>query len=614
MAVYHPLRVTCVCGKPFVTGVAFSVNAARNPSARQEILNGTFHRARCPGCKRWMTMETEFLYTDLPRRTFIKVNPPGERHASRAVSATLSRASDLVPRGLVPAGPRYLRVAFGLGELREKLIAQDAGFDDRVVELIKVYLVYEHPFLLRRPRLRLMLDRVTSTAMEFVACYDHDPQRFRIGVPRWVARDLIARSDDLVRWAADVHARIRRAAASSDRPTRAPAVGHFEAAAHQSEAIATDHWVNLWQWSPQPSVLDRLRLYAQQVEAGNDVDTTSADFQEMLRYLPRGAHLPAWAKQDLQVLLDYARKGRLDKVEALLLQVRFDTTLEDDWALNDDPDDIVTLWKLLKDLPSSNIDGNTYIHEIFLDEGDGGGFYSPESHDIHIGGSELSNAGHFENVVKHEVGHAVYEKFVTPVAAWLETHFGWKMFGTLDSDIDAWVALMGGWGDLDPTQQAQVRDYLRTAVGVGSSWQPGPPPDAPPKHPWNRSDFGPRLAYECTGDHWYDHHGEWYRKNGKAFFLNYWYQTFAAVDEATLQLVDRMPSSYASMSTFEFFAELYALYYSPDNPLRANIPATDALWLDQTIGTPATEPIAPARPEELPAWHWRDRPRDPPAN
>jgi hypothetical protein len=43
------------------------------------------------------------------------------------------------------SGERSLRVVFGLDELQEKLAAQDAGLDDRALELLKVLLVYEQP-------------------------------------------------------------------------------------------------------------------------------------------------------------------------------------------------------------------------------------------------------------------------------------------------------------------------------------------------------------------------------------------------------------------------------------------------------------------------------------
>jgi hypothetical protein len=59
-------------------------------------------------------------------------------------------------------------------------------------------------------------------------------------------------------------------------------------------------------------------------------------------------------------------------------------------------------------------------------------------------------------------------------------------------------------------------------------------------------------------------------------------------------LVAKMPSSYAAMPQFEFFAELYSLYYDKDDPQRKVIPADVAKWLDENIGT--RDPNSPRRP------------------
>lgn len=67
-----------------------------------------------------------------------------------------------------------------------------------------------------------------------------------------------------------------------------------------------------------------------------------------------------------------------------------------------------------------------------------------------------------------------------------------------------------------------------------------------------------------------------------------------AVDVAALNLVAQMPSSYAAMSHFEFFAELYSLYYDKDDPQRSVIPAPVAQWLDANVGT--YNPANPSRP------------------
>jgi hypothetical protein len=153
-----------------------------------------------------------------------------------------------------------------------------------------------------------------------------------------------------------------------------------------------------------------------------------------------------------------------------------------------------------------------------------------------------------------------------------------------------------------------VLQYLSSALGTRSSWDPGPTPNVPAGHAWWRADFGPRLAYERTGSNWYQNHPRWYRHDGRAFFLNYWYKTLCVVDETTLALVARMPSSYAAMSPFEFFAELYALYHDLDDPLRGALPAEVIQWFENVVGMPRALPGAPA-PVEKEEWETITRPR-----
>jgi hypothetical protein len=81
---------------------------------------------------------------------------------------------------------------------------------------------------------------------------------------------------------------------------------------------------------------------------------------------------------------------------------------------------------------------------------------------------------------------------------------------------------------------------------------------------------------------------------GRAFALNYWYAAFMVVDTATLDLVAKMPDNYAAMSHYEFFAELYALYYDYDDPKRKVIPPAIAKWFDTHIGK--RDPENPRRP------------------
>lgn len=557
MAVFHTHTVHCRCGAALDVLLADSINIQRSPAMRERILREELHRARCASCGRVMTVEKPFFYTDLVRGCLFKVLARGERHTWKEASRHVEAADGFIAQGLPEQGRPTLRVVFGMDELREKLVAQDAGLDDRVVELVKVLLIADHPILLRRPRLRLVLREASATALEFSAAYEHDAKRFRASFPRDLAREIAAAPGAL-------HAWTRRA--------------------HKEDLFKLpDHWVNLWRWSPQPSALSALRGYAEQLDLGATIDPRTKAFGRMLDGLPRGNHLPSWAKRDLQKLFGFARSRADGELQDRLFEIRFGVELEDDWATNNDETDIDTLWKLLRDLPDSNVEGNTKLNEILLDSGGGGG-YEFASHDISIGSEELRDREGFEDVVRHEVGHAVHEKKKLDVDKWLSSRFGWRMFEASDAGIDAWVELMGGWGAVAGSERRQCRAALRSVLGDGSSWTPGPRPHLPSTHAWNAATFGPRLAYEKTGRDWFVNYATWHRAAGRAFFLNYWYATLVAVDVETLDLVARMPDAYASMSPLEFFAELYALYYDLDDPKRDAIPVDVVTWMKKHIG------------------------------
>jgi hypothetical protein len=569
MAVFHPSKLQCACGAEFVAALARSVNAGRAPELRAAILKGAFHTFPCPRCQAPVKVERPFLYTDLRRNCLFHVKPRSCRHQFKELSKDLDRALASFPQATLPRGKLQLRVVFGLDELREKLVAQDLGIDDRLVELLKVLVIYEHPVLTRRARLRLTLEQASDSDLEFAAAYEHSPERFRISVPRAIASKLAEHPDEVRSWVDKAHGA-------------------------QSVFNEPDHWVNLWRWSPQPSALDVLRSYAELARSGAELDTGSQDFERMLRDLPRGTHLPPWAKRDLRSIEEYVKEHAPGELEDALFEIRFGFKLEDDWARNDQPDDIATLWQLLDDLPDTNVEGNTRIREILLGAG-GGGTYNPTTNDIEIGADLQPGEQRFQDVVRHEVGHAVHEMLDVKVNSWLAS-LGWQTFDDTDAGIDGWVNLMGGWGRLTTSQKKNVRQYLQTALGPGSTFNAGQAPSVPADDPWNQKDFGPRLAYEQSQSAWYRYNKTWHRANGKAFFLNYWYRTFIAVDESVLALVAQMPSDYAAMSHFEFFAELYALYHDVDNPSRAQISAEMATWLAQNT---AAEKLPAAMPAML---------------
>lgn len=512
-----------------------------------------------------MTVETGFYYTDTDRNCVFKVMPSGQRYRWREESDLVGHAAGLIPSHVMTQAGRTLRVLFGLDELREKLVMQDADIDDRIIELYKVLLIHEHPVILRRARLRLTLDRVGDTYLDFLVAYEHHSQRFGLKLRRDVLEASIAAPSEMMDWTASSHT-----------------VSLFAEEAR---------WVNIWRWSPQPAALEQLREQAGLIAEGRDLTMSPSDLGRMIDHLPRGSHLPAWAKQDLMTLYRYAKTTHQIKLQEKAFEARFGFEIESDWFTNQDTEDTDTLWQLLRALPDSHVEGNTKIRELRLDD-ISGGLYHPGTHDITIGTGLLGRQESLEDVVRHEVGHAVHEMNRPMVDAWLREHFGWNRFPPTNDGVDSWVAMMGGWQGLTGSQQREVRRLLITALGSGGVWSPAPIQPLPPDHPWYRDGFGPRLAQEASVAHWYGNYARWHRAGEWAFFMNYWYKCFFAVHVRTLDLVAKLPSDYAAMSDAEFFAELYAVYYDIDDPVRPNLPSATIEWLSANLGAP--EPGAPA--------------------
>jgi hypothetical protein len=124
-----------------------SVNADRRPDLRDAILDRSFQRQPCPSCGYEFRMEPELSYMDMRRGQFLAVWPSEaveefetyeERSRSRyehAYGADAPPEAKDIGRLLAP------RVVFGWIALNEKLIAQQAGVDDVLLELAKLAII-----------------------------------------------------------------------------------------------------------------------------------------------------------------------------------------------------------------------------------------------------------------------------------------------------------------------------------------------------------------------------------------------------------------------------------------------------------------------------------------
>jgi hypothetical protein len=172
----------CECGAVVDVRVADSLNANRMPDARHAVLDRTLFQQACE-CGRTVTALHPFLYADFERALWVQTltedQRPDHRNHEAEVVAAYREAFD-------PAtGPRFIaslgalvtpRVAYGYEELREKVVAADAGLDDALVEAVKLELFATQPELLGSGVMLLTLDSADDLSLQFRA-YHFAPGR-----------------------------------------------------------------------------------------------------------------------------------------------------------------------------------------------------------------------------------------------------------------------------------------------------------------------------------------------------------------------------------------------------------------------------------------------------
>lgn len=145
MSVFHTQTVKCpACATPVEFKLVFSVNADRRPDLRDAIVAGTFQRQACPSCGTEFRVDPEFTYMELRQRLYIGVWPVAKRAQWQACAEkTRETFEEGLGKGASPEAAKLgigiePRAVFGWPALVEKLVARQAGIDDRTLELAKV--------------------------------------------------------------------------------------------------------------------------------------------------------------------------------------------------------------------------------------------------------------------------------------------------------------------------------------------------------------------------------------------------------------------------------------------------------------------------------------------
>jgi hypothetical protein len=123
-----PRRIACFCETTFDAELPTSGDMTGDPEIGQLILDGSFMSVTCPGCGRRLTPEYPFRLTGAKGFGEIFLVPEADRGA--------------YVRGKLPYDPGSpARIVVGFPELVEKVLIAGRGLDDRVIEMMKYYLL-----------------------------------------------------------------------------------------------------------------------------------------------------------------------------------------------------------------------------------------------------------------------------------------------------------------------------------------------------------------------------------------------------------------------------------------------------------------------------------------
>lgn len=124
------------CGKNAQITIYKSINVASDPELKEKVVNGELFLWECPECGTSNLMVYDCLYHDPDQKIMVWMLPGGEPEGKEK-EAIFNQAKAM--------GDYKLRIVSNPGELMEKLIIFDAGFSDRVMEVVKYVAGKEMP-------------------------------------------------------------------------------------------------------------------------------------------------------------------------------------------------------------------------------------------------------------------------------------------------------------------------------------------------------------------------------------------------------------------------------------------------------------------------------------
>lgn len=131
------------------------INVTTEPTLKEAVLSGNFFKYTCPSCGKTMPIAGPLLYHDQNATAMYYFCPAGFDPSTEKLNEMLQIIEGMEGDR---ASHYQARLVSSIDKLIEKIHIQDAGLDDRIVELVKLaYLKHYAPELQSKGRIRATL-------------------------------------------------------------------------------------------------------------------------------------------------------------------------------------------------------------------------------------------------------------------------------------------------------------------------------------------------------------------------------------------------------------------------------------------------------------------------
>ena len=143
MSKHHKETITCPqCGKDDEFLIWDSINTVIDPEMKEKVRTGEAFRWVCPHCGNTATVNYTTLYHQMEDHVMIYLVHGDKTEAIHALQGLFhDKDGNLVESIIRPDEDYRNRVVGSMNEFREKIMILDAGLDDHVIELMKLFMI-----------------------------------------------------------------------------------------------------------------------------------------------------------------------------------------------------------------------------------------------------------------------------------------------------------------------------------------------------------------------------------------------------------------------------------------------------------------------------------------